>query len=208
MVSFDFYSTCYKVYIYLTYIKTQLHQGSDNCCEGDHNSDAIRPLQPYLKIHYFNQSVLAIVPDLNIFVWSITILISFREAPWYSTFLLSASYFYNSTVTKVLQFWFVNRLMSLWSPLSQVSVLYFYYEYMVLRSVRYRFVCIKIWLCHEFCFVLNCPMGQRLFTFSQILNLFIYCYFSSQHLNWYLITKKNWEVFSNTSLFVVIFSKR
>ena len=33
------------------------------------------------EIHYCNQSVSAIVPDLNIFVFSIKIFFSFREAP-------------------------------------------------------------------------------------------------------------------------------
>ena len=42
-------------------------------CEGDRNSNIIHLLQPSQKIHYFNQSVLAIVPDLNIFIWSIAI---------------------------------------------------------------------------------------------------------------------------------------
>ena len=53
--------------------KTGLYQGSENCCEGYHSSDLIRPLQKYQAIHYCNQSVFAIVLDLNIFVFSITI---------------------------------------------------------------------------------------------------------------------------------------
>ena len=52
---------------------TRLYQGSADFCEGDHNSNIICLLQPYQTIHYCNQSVLAIVPDLNIFVWSIKI---------------------------------------------------------------------------------------------------------------------------------------
>ena len=107
--------TCY-------HIATSEHQycimGSDNRCEGDRNLDLICLFQSYLTIHYCNQSVLVIVPDLNIFVWSITVLISFIEAPWCSTFLLRAIYFYNSAGTKVLQFWFVTRLASPWLPLS------------------------------------------------------------------------------------------
>ena len=35
--------------------------------------DVISLLHPYLTVHYSNQSVSAIVPDLNIFVWSIKI---------------------------------------------------------------------------------------------------------------------------------------
>ena len=45
-----------------------MYQGSADSFEGDRNSDVIRLLQPSLTIHYSNQSVLAIVPDLNIFV--------------------------------------------------------------------------------------------------------------------------------------------
>ena len=95
VISFDFYSTHYKDYMYLSCINTQwqttapfninhvlsyrdprtprLYQGSASHCEGDCNLDVICLLQPYLTIHYCNQSVLAIVPYLNIFIWSITI---------------------------------------------------------------------------------------------------------------------------------------
>ena len=84
-----------KVYIYLLCINTQLqetapldntpdisssyhqkkglYQGSDDRCEGDCNYDLIRLLQQSQAIHYCNQSVLAIVPDLNIFLFSIKI---------------------------------------------------------------------------------------------------------------------------------------
>ena len=89
------YSINFEVYIYLPYInthqqetapfdntpvisssnhqKTGLYQGSADHCEGDRNSDLIRLLQQYQAINYCNQSVLAIVPDLNIFVFSIMI---------------------------------------------------------------------------------------------------------------------------------------
>ena len=119
VISFGFYSTYYKFYIHLPSINTQrwttapfnttdvisssnrrtliLYQASDDCCEWDCNSDIIRLLQPSLTINYCKQSVLAIVTDLNMFVWSIKIFISFREAPWYSSFLLRARYLYNST---------------------------------------------------------------------------------------------------------------
>ena len=53
--------------------KTGLYQGSDNRCEEYFNSDLIRMLQQSQSIHYCNHLVLAIVPDLNIFVFSITI---------------------------------------------------------------------------------------------------------------------------------------
>ena len=104
VILFGFYSTRYKVYIHLPCINTQrrkiapfnitpvisssdhqmtgLYQGSAHSCEGYFNSNIIRLLQPSHTIHYCNQSVLVIVSDLNIFVFSITILISFREVPW------------------------------------------------------------------------------------------------------------------------------
>ena len=50
-----------------------MYQGPADNCEGYCSSDIIRLLQPSQTIHYCNQSVLAIVPDLNILVFSITI---------------------------------------------------------------------------------------------------------------------------------------
>ena len=95
VISFDFYSTHYKVYIHLPCINSHrrttapfvithvisssnlqtpiLYQGSDDCYEGYRNSGIIFLLQPSQKINYCNQSVLAIVPDLNILIWSIVI---------------------------------------------------------------------------------------------------------------------------------------
>ena len=112
-----FYSTHYKFYIHLPCIITQqrttapfyktwilsfsdfqsprLYQGSADCCEGYRNSDVIFLIRLSLTIHYCNQSVLAIFPDI------------ISRSTWYSTFLLRISYLYNSTVTKVLQFWFI-----------------------------------------------------------------------------------------------------
>ena len=46
----------------------RLYQGSADLCEGDRNYDIIRLFQTSQTIHYCNQSVLAIVPDLNIFI--------------------------------------------------------------------------------------------------------------------------------------------
>ena len=108
VVSFGFYSTCYKVYIYLpcinthwrttasfdlthvlsssNFLTTRLYQVSSNHCGGNCNSDVIHLLQPYLTIHYCHQSVLSIVPDLNIVDWSITFLSHFKKCP--STLLL------------------------------------------------------------------------------------------------------------------------
>ena len=109
----------YKVYIYLPSINTQqrttspfdntlvisssdhrkkaLYQRSADRCEGYRNSDMICLLQKSQEIHYCNQSVLEIVPDLNVFVFSITIfdLISRNALARFS--LLHASYLYNST---------------------------------------------------------------------------------------------------------------
>ena len=64
--------------------KTGLYQGSADRCEVDRNSAIIFLLQQYQAIHYCNQSVLAIFPDLNIFVFSITIvdLISRTALVW------------------------------------------------------------------------------------------------------------------------------
>ena len=84
-----------KVYIYLPWINTQrqtispfdntpvisysdhqktgIYQGSADFCEGGLNFDLIRLLQQSQSTHYCNQSVLVIVPDLNISVFSITI---------------------------------------------------------------------------------------------------------------------------------------
>ena len=95
MILFDFDSTHYKIFIYLPCIITQrrttaplnithvlssrdrqtprLYQGSEDSCGGDYNFNVVSMLQPSLTIHYCNQSVLTIVPDLNIFVWSIMI---------------------------------------------------------------------------------------------------------------------------------------
>ena len=94
VILFDFSSTHFKVFIYLSCIITQrwttapfdstnvlsssnlriqrLYQVSANSCEGDCNLDVLCLLQTSLTIHYCNQWVLAISPDLNIFIWSIT----------------------------------------------------------------------------------------------------------------------------------------
>ena len=64
--------------------KTGLYQGSDNRCEGDRSYDLIRLLQQSQSIHYCNKSVLGIFPDLNMIYSVLRLLISFREAPWYS----------------------------------------------------------------------------------------------------------------------------
>ena len=94
VILFVFYSTHYKPYIHLHCINKQrlttepfgithitlssdcqtpkLYQGSANCCMVDWNPNIIHLLQPYKTIHYCNQLVLAIVPDPNIFIWSIT----------------------------------------------------------------------------------------------------------------------------------------
>ena len=95
VISFGFYSTHDKYYINLPWIHTQqrtaapfhithvisycdfqmliLYQGSNDCCKGDRNSDIFFLLLTSQTFHYCDQSLLAIFPDLNIFVWSITI---------------------------------------------------------------------------------------------------------------------------------------
>ena len=113
VIFFGFYSNHYKVYIHLNCINTQQgitvqfnithviscsnrqttrpYQGSSDSCEGYRNSGIICLLQPSQTIHYCNQSVLAIVSDLNILLWSITIfdlilgsaLVQFFSITWY-----------------------------------------------------------------------------------------------------------------------------
>ena len=84
-----------KVYIYLPSINTQrqkkapfdktpvisssdhqksgIYQGLSYSHEGDQNSDLICLLQKSQEIHYCNQSVLKIFPELDIFIFSIII---------------------------------------------------------------------------------------------------------------------------------------
>ena len=118
MISFGFYSSYFKVYIHLPCINTQrkttepfyntpvisssnhqttgLYQESADHFEGDRNSDIIRLFQKSQTIHYCNQSVLSIFPDLNIFVFIITIvdIISRRALLRFS--LIHATYLYKS----------------------------------------------------------------------------------------------------------------
>ena len=118
VISFGFYSTNFKVDIHLPCINTQrqtkapfditpvisssdlrmtgLYQGSANSCEGYCNSDIICLLQPSKKIHYCNQSLLVIVLDLNIFVFSITIFDLIFRSALLRFFLLRGSYLYKS----------------------------------------------------------------------------------------------------------------
>ena len=118
MILFGFYSTHFKVNIHLPFINTHrrttvpfnitpiisygdlrttgMYKALADCCEGYRNSDIICLLQPSQKIHYCNQSVLVIVPDLKISAFIITIsdLISRSALVWFS--LLRTSYLYNS----------------------------------------------------------------------------------------------------------------
>ena len=77
--------------------KTGLYQVSANCCEGDCNSDLIRLLQKSQSTHYCNQSVLEIVLDLNILVYSIMIVDIISRSALVQFVLLHASYLYNQT---------------------------------------------------------------------------------------------------------------
>ena len=109
----------YKVFIYLPCINTQqrrtapfditpvisyinhqttvLYQGSADRCEGCRNSNIICLLNPSQVIHYCNQSVLAIVSDLNIFVFNISIFdLTFRSA-LVQFILIRAIYLYKLT---------------------------------------------------------------------------------------------------------------
>ena len=119
MISFGFYSTNFKVYIYLLCINTQrrttspfydtpvisssnfaktgLYQGSANHYEGDRNSDIICLFQKSQEVHYCNQSVLAIVPDLKIFVFSINFFDPISKSALVRFSVIRSSYLYNST---------------------------------------------------------------------------------------------------------------
>ena len=123
MILFGSYSTNFKFYIHLPCISTQqqltspfddtpvilssdcqktgLYQGSADCCEGYHNLDIIRLLQQSQTIYYCNQSVLAIVPDLKIFVFSISIIDLISRSTMIGSSLLCARYLYNSTGIRI-----------------------------------------------------------------------------------------------------------
>ena len=114
-----FYSTHFTVYIHLPCInthkrttspfddnatisssdhqKTGLYQGSVDCCEGDWNSNIIFLFDQSQAIHYCNQSVLVIVPDLNIFVFSITIVDLISRSALVRFSLPRARFLYNLT---------------------------------------------------------------------------------------------------------------
>ena len=77
--------------------KTGLHLGSANRCERDFNLNIISLLQQSYTIHYFNQSVLAIVPELIIFVFSNMIIDHILRSALVRFSLLCESYLYNLT---------------------------------------------------------------------------------------------------------------
>ena len=126
VISFGFYSTHFKVYIHLPCINTQrrtaatfditpvisssnhqtkiIYQGSANHREGYCNSDIIRLLYLSQTIHYYNQSVLAIVPGLNIFVFSITIFDLISRSALVCLCLLRASYLHKLTMIRFYTF--------------------------------------------------------------------------------------------------------
>ena len=72
--------------------KTGIYRGSENCCEEDRNSDILHLLQQSRATHYCNQSMLNIVPDLNIFIFSITIFDLILRIALVRFSLLRASY--------------------------------------------------------------------------------------------------------------------
>ena len=147
----------YKVYIYLTSINTQrwttapfdntpiissrnrqttgLYQGSDNCCEVCCNSDIIILLQQFQTIHYCNQSVLYIVPDLNIFVFSITIFDLILGSALVQFSLIRASYLYNLTgLSFYIFFWNQHRVFLIAIVMGEFTIL-------ILRTYGFK-VCI------------------------------------------------------------------
>ena len=119
VILFDLYSTHFKVYIHLPCIntrqrttspfdntsvisfsdhqKTGLYQGEADRCDRDRNTNIICLLQKFQAIQYFNQSVLLIVPDLNIFVFGITIFYLISRSALIRFILLCTRYLYNST---------------------------------------------------------------------------------------------------------------
>ena len=145
VTSFDLYWTHYKVYIHLPCINTQKKitishhsrpiikwpqntktvSGIANHFKGERNSNMIYLLWPSQAIHYCNQSVLSIVPDLNIFVFSITIVDLISRSALVRFSLLRASYFYNLMGLR-FSFFLVTSILSLWQPLSRVGLLYWY----------------------------------------------------------------------------------
>ena len=152
----------YKTYIHLPCVNTQqittepfnithviscsdrqttiLCQGSIHCCEGDCRTNIIRLLQPSQTSHYCNKSVLSIVTDLNIFIWSIAIFDLFLRSALVQFFSITCYLFVSLDGAKVLHIWFVTGLLSYWSPLSLMIALYCYYKNIVLRFVWYRLV--------------------------------------------------------------------
>ena len=108
-----------KVYIYLPCINTQgqttapfddtsvvssinhqntgLYQGSADSFEGDCKYDLICLLQKFKAIHYCIQSVSEIIPDLNVFVFSITIVDIILWSALVQFSLLRVRYLYKST---------------------------------------------------------------------------------------------------------------
>ena len=82
---------------YINHQTTVLYQNSADRCEGYRNSVIICLLKPSQIIHYCNQSVLAIVPDLSIFVFSINIFDLISRRALVRLCLLREIYFYNST---------------------------------------------------------------------------------------------------------------
>ena len=216
VISFGFYSTHFKVYIHLTSIKKQrrttapfdntpvipssdrrttvLYQGSADCYEGDIDSDIIILIQPYQTIHYCNQSVLAIVPDVNIFVFSITIFDLISRSALVRIILLRASYLYKLTGLRfyifcslpesclrychchgwvhcifcsctALRFCYRHRNVWVWFIHTKKSTVAC--MSLLLLSIYLRQICYFNF------FPFNWPMVQRSFSHSRILNLFI-----------------------------------
>ena len=98
-----------NIYIYLPWINTHRQTTSSfddtpvissrdqNSCEGDRVSDIIFLLRQSQAIQNCNQSVLVIVPYLNIFVFIITIVDLILGSALVQLILLRARYLYNST---------------------------------------------------------------------------------------------------------------
>ena len=145
-----FYSSHYKVYINLPCINTQqqtiaklnnnpivsfrnhrtigLYQGSIYRCERYRNSCRICLLQPSHKIHYCNHSVLEIFLGLNKTVFSITEFDLILRSAQMWLCQLRASFLYISKWLSFYFFLFVTGIATFCSPLSWVSLPYWYYK--------------------------------------------------------------------------------
>ena len=180
-----FNSTRFKFYIHLPSINTQrqttapfdntpiisssnhqttwLYQRLANCCEEDRNSDIIRLLQPYQAISYCNKSVLVIVTDLNIFVFSIKIFDIISRSALVRFSLLRGRNLHNLTG---LRFYIFFSLPS--------SCLGYRHSHMWVHFIHTKKITVA------------CMSSLLLYIDQQLI-----CYFISFYLNWPMVQWRN-----------------